>query len=78
MGQRVGISNCSRPNPYPRHRDFIGACEEALVSFAFRRAGLPLDYISHEILRRWTKDLGVANFSYHVPAAPALRRPPSR
>jgi hypothetical protein len=26
-----------------------------------------------EILRRWTKHLGVANFSYHVPAAPALR-----
>jgi hypothetical protein len=63
----------SRPNPYPRHRDFVGACEEALVSFAFNKAGLPLDYISHEILRRWTKDLGVANFSYHVPTSPALR-----
>jgi len=60
-------------SPYPRNRDFVGACEEALVSFAFRRAGIPLDYISHEILRRWTKDLGVANFSYHVPDLPALR-----
>lgn len=61
------------PNPYPRHQDFVGACEEALVTFAFRQAGLPLDYISHEILRRWTRELGVANFSYHVPATPALR-----
>jgi hypothetical protein len=62
-----------RPNPYPRNQDFVGACEEALVTFAFHRTGLPLDYISHEILRRWTKELGVANFSYHVPATPALR-----
>jgi hypothetical protein len=62
-----------RPDPYPRSRDFANACEEALVSFAFRRAGLQIDYISHEIIRRWTKWLAVANFSYHVPAAPALR-----
>ena len=60
-------------DPYPRSRDFVGACEEALVSFAFRSAGAPMDYISHEIIRRWTKTLGVSNFSYHVPAAPALR-----
>lgn len=63
----------NRPHPYPRHSDFVGACEEALVSFAFGRAGLELGYISHEILRRWTQVLGVANFSYHVPDAPALR-----
>jgi hypothetical protein len=62
-----------RPDPYPRSRDFVGACEEALVSFAFDRAGVQIDYISHEIIRRWTKWLAVANFSYHVPAAPALR-----
>jgi hypothetical protein len=62
-----------RPDPYPRSRDFTNACEEALVSFAFRRAGVQLDYISHEIIRRWTKRLAVGNFSYHVPAAPALR-----
>jgi hypothetical protein len=62
-----------RPDPYPRSRDFVGACEEALVSFAFGRAGVSIDYISHEIIRRWTKWLAVANFSYHVPAAPALR-----
>jgi hypothetical protein len=59
--------------PYARNRDFVRTCEEAIVTFAFRRAGLSLDYISHEILRRWTKDLGVANFSYHVPDSPALR-----
>jgi hypothetical protein len=62
-----------RPDRYLRNSDFVGACEEALVSFAFSRAGLRLDYISLEILRRWTKHLGVANFSYHVPAPPALR-----
>ena len=60
-------------NPYARNRDFVGACEEALVSFAFRQAGLKLDYISLEILRRWTRDLGVANFSYYVPGPTALR-----
>jgi hypothetical protein len=60
-------------DPYPRSRDFVGACEEGLVSFAFSKSGLTLDYISHEIIRRWTKSLAVANFSYHVPAAPALR-----
>ena len=63
----------SRPHPYPRHSDFVNACEEAVVSFAFTQAGMALDYISLEILRRWTKTLGVANFSYHVPEAPALR-----
>lgn len=62
-----------RPDPYARSRDFVGACEEALVSFAFTRAGIAIDYISHEIIRRWTKWLAIANFSYHVPAAPALR-----
>jgi len=59
--------------PYARNRDFVGACEEALVSFAFKQAGGKLDYISLEILRRWTRVLGVANFSYYVPGPPALR-----
>lgn len=59
--------------PYARNRDFVGACEEALVSFAFKQAGVKLDYISLEILRRWTRVLGVANFSYYVPGPPALR-----
>lgn len=71
---RVDFANRrNRPHPYPRHSDFVGACEEALVSYAFARIDLKLGYISHEILRRWTQVLGVANFSYYVPDAPALR-----
>lgn len=62
-----------RPDPYPRNQDYINACEEAVVKFAFGRCGIPIDYISQEILRRWTKELGVANFSYHVPGFNALR-----
>jgi hypothetical protein len=59
--------------PYARNVDFAGACDEALVSFAFKQAGVKLDFISLEILRRWTRVLGVANFSYYVPGPPALR-----
>lgn len=62
-----------KPNPFSRNQDFINTCEEALVKFAWSKAGVDVDYISQEILRRWTKFLGVANFSYHVPAPPALR-----
>lgn len=62
-----------RSDRYVRNRDFVSGCEEGLVKFAFSAAGLGLDYISCEILRRWTKHLGVANFGYHVPSAPALR-----
>ena len=62
-----------REEPYLKSRDFVGACEEALVKFSFARHGVVLDYVSHEILRRWTKDLGVANFSYYVPRFEALR-----
>ena len=62
-----------RNEPYPKNRDFVKACEEALVKFAFSRRGMSIDYISQEILRRWTKELGVSNFSYHVSGANALR-----
>ena len=62
-----------REEPYPRNQDFVNACEEALVKFAFARRGLDIDFISHQIVRRWTKVLGVANFSYHVPRFNALR-----
>lgn len=62
-----------REEPYPKNRDFVNACEEALVKFAFFKRGISLDYISHQILRRWTKVLGVANYSYHVPGRNALR-----
>ena len=72
-GRMEADARRQRPDRYMRNRDFVGGCEEAIVSFAFGRAGVRVDYISLEILRRWTKHLGVANFSYHVPAAPALR-----
>lgn len=48
-------------------------CEEAAVRLAFTAAGCPMDYISHELLRRWTRFLGLANFSYYAPGLPALR-----
>ena len=62
-----------REEPYPKNRDFVSACEEAIVKFAFAKRGISLDYISHQILRRWTKILGVVNYSYHVPGGNALR-----
>ena len=62
-----------RDEPYPKNRDFVSACEEALVKFAFAQRGIAIDYISHQIVRRWTKELGVANYSYHVPRSDALR-----
>lgn len=72
-GIRRSAQERNRPDPHPRNQDFVRGCEEALVKFAFRQTGLSLDYISQEILRRWTKVLGVANFSYHVPGPTALR-----
>jgi hypothetical protein len=66
-------ANRQRPTPYPRNQDFIHACEEALVKLAFAKADAPIDYISHEVLRRWMRVLGLANFSYHVPGIDALR-----
>lgn len=57
---------------FPRNRDFAGACEEALVSFAFSRLGLRVDFITVEILRRWMRTLNVAGFSYHVPGPSTL------
>ena len=72
-GIRQSALERNRPDPHPRNQDFVRACEEALVKLAFRQTGLSLDYISHEVLRRWTKVLGVASFSYHVPGTTALR-----
>ncbi|MFF3762071.1 hypothetical protein [Streptomyces sp. NPDC002185] len=48
-------------------------CEEAAVRLAFTSAGCPMDYISHELLRRWCRFLGLANFSYYAPGPHALR-----
>jgi hypothetical protein len=72
---RIARASADRPKkrPFARNQDFINTCEEALVKFAWARAGVQLDYISQQILRRWTKFLSVANFSYHVPAPSALR-----
>jgi hypothetical protein len=56
---------------YKRSRDFVRDCDEALTVLALRNAGVALDYISFEIIRRWTQDLLVANFSYWVPHAPS-------
>jgi len=57
---------------FPTTQEFVSACEEAVVKFAFKKRGVQLDYISQEIIRRWTKELGIANFSYHVPGVQAL------
>jgi hypothetical protein len=62
-----------RSDPFLRNQDFVGSCEEALVKFAFTSAGEPIDYISHEILRRWMRTLALASFSYHVPGPSMLR-----
>ncbi|WP_435206811.1 hypothetical protein [Streptomyces sp. bgisy104] len=48
-------------------------CEEAVVRLAFTSAGCSMDYISHELLRRWCRFLGLANFSYYAPGPQALR-----
>ena len=70
---RQSAQDRNRPDPHPRNQDFVRGCEEAVVKFTFHQCGISLDYISQEILRRWTKVLGVASFSYHVPGPTALR-----
>lgn len=56
---------------YKRSRDFVRDCDEALTVLALRKSGVVVDYISLEIIRRWTQDLLVANFSYYVPTGDA-------
>lgn len=56
---------------YKRSGDFVSDCDQAVTVLALRKAGVGVDYISFEILRRWTQDLLVANFSYWVPAGEA-------
>jgi hypothetical protein len=56
---------------YKRSGDFVSDCDQAVTVLALRKAGAAIDYISFEILRRWTQDLLVANFSYWVPAGEA-------
>lgn len=52
---------------YKRSRDFVRDCDEAVTVLALRNAGVSVDFTSFEIIRRWTQDLLVANFSYWVP-----------
>ena len=70
---RQSAQDRERPGPHPRNQDFVRGCEEAVVKLAFHQCRISLDYISQEVLRRWTKVLGVASFSYHVPGPTALR-----
>jgi hypothetical protein len=62
-----------REDPFPTNRTFTQTCEEALVKLAFKKAGIPIDYVSVEIARRWSRWLGLASFTYHVPGPHALR-----
>ena len=60
-------------DPFQTVRRFTQTCEEALVSLAFRKAGCSIDCVSIEIARRWSRWLGLASFTYHVPGPYALR-----
>ncbi|MCK8676442.1 hypothetical protein [Streptomyces lichenis] len=61
-----------RPQAWTRKR-YAALCEEAAIRLAVTASGCPMDYISHELLRRWSRFLGLANFSYYVPGPPSLR-----
>lgn len=54
-------------------KQFVSVCEEAVTKVAFMSAGSSMDYISMELIRRWTRTLGIANFSYYAPGPYALR-----
>lgn len=69
---RVSARLEARKKPHSR-REFVNWCDEAVTKVAFASAGCPLDYTSQELLRRWTRFLGVANFSYYAPGPYALR-----
>lgn len=59
--------------PYLRPQDFVRDCHKGIVGFSFKTAGVQLDFTSHEVLRRWGRAFGVANFSYHIPGRAGLR-----
>lgn len=62
----------AREKPVNR-KQFVNSCEEAITRVAFETAGCPLDYVSMELLRRWMRFLGIANFSYYAPGPYSLR-----
>ncbi|MFJ8336277.1 hypothetical protein [Streptomyces sp. NPDC094437] len=68
-----GSSRVVKPPPPLTHKRIAALCEEAAVRLAFTSAGCPMDYISHELLRRWSRFMGLANFSYYAPGTSALR-----
>lgn len=69
---RIRARLAARNKPETR-KLLINACEEAMTKVAFAAAGCPLDYISMEVLRHWTRFLGLANFSYYAPGPNGLR-----
>ncbi|MEX0826146.1 MAG: hypothetical protein WD184_05290 [Acidimicrobiia bacterium] len=69
---RIAQRREARGKPQTR-RGFLKTCEEAATKCAFAGAGVRLDYVSMELLRRWTKFLGLADFTYHAPEPYALR-----
>jgi hypothetical protein len=54
-------------------KEFVNTCDEAVTKVAFAAAGCSLDYVSMELLRRWDRFLGIANFSYYAQSPYALR-----
>lgn len=70
--QRIRTRLEARKKPQTR-KQFVNSCDEAVVKVAFAAAGCPLDFTSMELVRRWTRFLGVANFSYYAPGPYALR-----
>jgi hypothetical protein len=69
---RIRARRAARDKTQSR-KEFLKTCEEATTKVAFAASGCPLDYISMELLRRWTRFLGVGNFSYYAPGPYALR-----
>ncbi|MFD9906126.1 hypothetical protein [Streptomyces sp. NPDC059063] len=70
--RRIEVRARARQKEISR-KQFAATCEEAMARFVFSAAGCPLDYISLELLRRWTRFLGLANFSYYAPGPSAMR-----
>lgn len=54
-------------------KQFVDTCDKAVTTVAFTAAGCPVDYVSMELLRRWTRFLGIANFTYYAQPPYGLR-----
>ncbi len=70
--ERIRDRRAARKATHTR-KEFLKTCEEAVTKVAFAASGCPIDYISMELMRRWTRFLGVGNFSYYAPGPYALR-----